>query len=56
MIFLDGGGEWMIAQDRAALRDALLARLADPPTIHEITLLAAACLDCDIEDIATHEE
>lgn len=54
MIFLDNDDEWILAQNRSQLFDVLLSLIV-PTNDDDLLRLAAACLNCEVEDIAILE-
>lgn len=56
MIFLDDSrGHWLVATDRRQLLDALLDHLPEEPSLGQLTMIAAGCLDCLETDIVIDE-
>lgn len=57
MIFLDDSrGNWLVADDRRQLLEALLDRLPDQPDNEALTYIAAGCLGCIPTDIIIEED
>ncbi|QJS15359.1 MULTISPECIES: hypothetical protein [Corynebacterium] len=55
MIFLDNDDDWILARTRRELAECLLAYL-DLEQLDGLLRLAAAALDCSIDDLAFVEE
>lgn len=55
-IFLDADDRhWIVARTRQELYDALLDHI-DPTNDSDLTRLAAACLDCEVDAVAWIED